>query len=187
MRNAYLAELIKKGEDLAGKAEKTFGGLNSRQLNWKPGEKRWSIGQCFDHLMTSNKTYFPVLEKISRGEKKNSPWESMPLFPVLFGKMVIKAVDPASQKKYKTFPVFEPSNSAIPESIIGDFSKHQKELLELLRRTDAADHQRVKITSPASQIITYSLHDCCTLLITHEERHFLQAKRVLEMDAFPRS
>lgn len=185
MKNVYLTELLKKGEDLAEKAGNTFGGLNSRQLNWKPEEKRWSIGQCFDHLITTNSKYFPILQEIGLGEKRITFWENIPLLPALFGKMLIKALDPASQKKYKTAPVFEPSNSILPESIINDFMIHQEELLDLIQQTDGVDHQQVKITSPASKMITYSLHDCCTILITHEERHFLQAKRVLEKEAFP--
>jgi hypothetical protein len=36
------------------------------------------------------------------------------------------------------------------------------------------------ITSPLAGFVTYSLDDCLTILIVHERRHVLQAKRVVQ-------
>jgi hypothetical protein len=36
--------------DLAA-LERAFGQLSTRQLNWRPNEREWRIGQCFDHLI----------------------------------------------------------------------------------------------------------------------------------------
>src|SRR4051812_42667836 len=49
-----LAEVKAGLDDLAREAEATFGGLNARQLNWKADSGRWSVAQCFEHLLTSN-------------------------------------------------------------------------------------------------------------------------------------
>jgi len=47
--------------------------------------------------------------------------------------------------------------------------------------------QRIKNSSPVSRIITYSLLDAYTIIVVHEKRHFLQARRVLDSSGFPRS
>lgn len=185
LKNTYLEEVLEKAETLAGQAAARFGALSAAQLNWKPAPESWSIGQCFDHLMVSNKTYFPALEKIARGEKQNTWWENMPFLPGFFGSLLLRSLHPDSQRKVKTVPVFRPSESLIPGSIIGDFVNHQNELIERILRTDSFDHERVKITSPASKLITYSLQDCCLILITHEERHIRQAERVQALAEFP--
>ena len=56
-------------ETLAG-----FGDLTAQQLNWKPSADQWSVGQCFDHLVTANEAFFPIFEKVPGGEKKNTFW-----------------------------------------------------------------------------------------------------------------
>lgn len=52
-RSTVLAE----GRLVAAEADRTFGGLSARQVNWKPSEAEWSVGQCFDHLVISNRAY----------------------------------------------------------------------------------------------------------------------------------
>jgi hypothetical protein len=32
-------------------------GLSPQQLNWKPGEDLWSVGQCLQHLHATNEVY----------------------------------------------------------------------------------------------------------------------------------
>jgi hypothetical protein len=38
-------------DDVRREAQETFGGLDVRQLNWRPDAVRWSVAQCFDHLL----------------------------------------------------------------------------------------------------------------------------------------
>ncbi|MEJ7615904.1 MAG: DinB family protein [Pyrinomonadaceae bacterium] len=52
-----------------------MGGLSARQLNWKPSPEQWSIGQCLDHLMNTNKQYFPLIEKLVAGAAKKTVFE----------------------------------------------------------------------------------------------------------------
>jgi hypothetical protein len=52
---AKLPDLITEANNVAAEAKSTFGGLTPTRLNWKPSPERWSVAQCFDHLLTSNK------------------------------------------------------------------------------------------------------------------------------------
>src|SRR5215813_12333433 len=40
-------------QDLMRQAQATFGAYDARQLNWRPDATRWSVAQCFEHLLTS--------------------------------------------------------------------------------------------------------------------------------------
>jgi hypothetical protein len=51
--------------------------------------------------------------------------------------------------------------------------------------TSHLDLERIVITSPALSIVTYSLMDAYRVIVVHEKRHVLQAKRVMEEPAFP--
>ncbi|MCI0665362.1 MAG: DinB family protein, partial [Acidobacteria bacterium] len=83
-----LPEILSEAETIARDAQSTFGHLNAAQINWKPNADAWSVGQCFDHLMTANCEYFPQIDQVIRGEKKATLWQRMPWLPGPFGKMV---------------------------------------------------------------------------------------------------
>lgn len=183
-QKADLANLIAAAHDIANEAKSTFGQLSPSQLNWKPGPDRWSVAQCFDHLITTNKGYFPVIENVLAG-KKRTFWESMPVLPGLAGKLLIKSLDPASTRKIKAPRRFEPAQSDISASVINDFADQQSRIVEKMKATEHLDLERIVITSPASAAVTYSLMDAYRIIVVHEQRHFQQAKRVMDETGFP--
>jgi DinB superfamily len=181
----YIENLITKLEAVSRSVESDFGSLTPEQLNWKPSTGTWSIGQCLDHIIVSNETYYPQLEKIISGKWKNSLWQNMAFLPKMWGKILIKSVSPGTAKKVKTASVFYPVSSGIPRTIIKEFVSHNKSLMEFMMRSSQANHDRIVITSPVSGFITYSLRDTFTILTLHEERHLQQSKRVMEAEGFP--
>ena len=52
--------------DIAREAQATFGGLDGRQLNWRPDGARWSVAQCFEHLLTTNRLMFEAADDALR-------------------------------------------------------------------------------------------------------------------------
>ena len=180
-----LSNLIAAADNIAAEAQQTFGDLTAQQLNWKPNAESWSIGQCFDHLMTANESYFPIIEQIIKGEKPRTFWESLPVLPTFFGWMLIKYLSPESTKKLKAPDVFKPSSSDIDPNIINNFVRQQNQLTFLMRQTAELDLRHTKITSPAVRFVTYSLMDCYAILVVHEKRHLQQARRVLNTEGFP--
>jgi hypothetical protein len=163
-----------------------FGNLTAGQLNWKPGADQWSVAQCFDHLVTANAAYFPIFEKVLSGEKKNTFWEGLPWLPAFWGKMLIKSLDPESTLKLKAPKIFQPSSSSIDVDIIRRFIDQQNQVISYMKATEDLDLEKIKISSPVTNLITYSLMDAYRIIITHEKRHLLQAMRVTEMDVFPK-
>ena len=184
-RTADLSSLITAVDQTAADAKSTFGHLSPEQLNWKPSPERWSVGQCFDHLLTSNKGYLPIIDDVLKG-RKQSTWESMPLLPGLAGKLLIKSLDPASTRKIKAPKRFEPALSDISASVINDFVEQQAKLAEKMKATEHLNLEKIVITSPAAAAITYSLMDAFRIIVVHEHRHFQQAKRVTEETVFPK-
>lgn len=179
-----LPAVINAANNVANEARSTFGHLTPSQLNWKPSPERWSIAQCFDHLIAVNKAYFPVIDNVLAG-KKRTLWESMPVLPGLMGKMVIKAVEPTSTRKFKARKNFEAAQSNISGSIINDFVDHQAKVVDKMKATQHLDLEKIIITSPVAAVMTYSLIDAYRIIVVHEQRHFQQAKRVTEETGFP--
>jgi len=183
--NEELPKLIDDAKQIAEGAQNTFGSLTNEQLNWKPNAESWSVGQCFEHLIVINSSYFPLLEKLARGEYKPSLKERLPILPKFFGKLVINAVKPETERKLKASPKFQPSSSAIDGDIIEKFVKHQQEIIEHIKNTAHLDLSKIVITSPVASFVIYSLWDGYKIIVTHEQRHIAQARRVMEMSGFP--
>jgi hypothetical protein len=109
----------------------------------------------------------------------------MPLVPRLAGRLLIKSLDPASTRKLKAPKAFQPTQSEIRASVIGDFVESQHQIIEKMMATKHLPLEQIVISSPIAAAITYSLLDAYRIIVAHEHRHFQQAKRVTEEQSFP--
>jgi DinB family protein len=183
-----LDTLIRDIRQIAGETRSSFGNLSAEDLNWKPSAERWSVGQCFDHLITSNKGYLPIIESVRNGTKnRRTFWERLPVLPGLAGKLLIKSLDPASTRRIKAPKNFEPAQSNIPLTVIDDFIAQQDTVIEGMKSTSDLDLEHIIITSPAVSFVAYSLMDAYRIIVVHEKRHLQQAKRVMDEPGFGRS
>ena len=181
---AKLPALIAAANGIAAETKSTFGRLTPEQLNWKPSPERWSVAQCFDHLLTTNKGYFPPVEGVIAGIKPTF-WQRMPVLPGLAGKLLIKSLDPKSTRKIKAPQKFQPAQSDISPSVLDDFVDQQAKIVEKMKATEHLDLEKIVITSPVASVVTYSLMDAYRIIVVHERRHFEQARRVTEEATFP--
>jgi len=175
------SELNKISDDAQGK----FGNLSAEQINWRPSAEGWSVGQCFEHLIKTNKLFYDELDKIGSGARKNSFWENWSPLTSFGGKFLIKSLK-SDARKFKA-----PSKAIVPPSeikadIIEEFSKHQTEVIEKIKQTESADWRKTVITSPFMKLMTYSFADGLQVVVEHEKRHFRQAERVLQAEGFPK-
>ena len=180
-----LSELISEANTISKETFSSFGTLTAQQLNWKPNPDQWRVAQCFDHLVIANAAYFPTFENVLSGEKENTFWEKLPFLPSMWVKLVVKAVAPETASKRKNPKIFDPSSSSVGEDIIHRFVDQQNDIIRYMRATENMDLEKITISSPVSNLITYRLLDAYRIIVAHEKRHFLQSLRVLEMKDFP--
>lgn len=181
---ADLPSLIAEANNIASETNSTFGKLTPAQLNWKPSAERWSVAQCFEHLVTSNKGFFPRVDGVIAGIKPTF-WQRMPLIPGLAGRLLIKSLDPKSTRKIRAPKKFEPAQSDISPAVLDDFVDQNAKIVEKMKATEHLDLDKIIITSPVAAAITYSMMDAYRVIVVHERRHFEQARRVTEETAFP--
>ncbi len=166
--------------------------LTERQLNWKPALGVWSIGECLQHVMVTNQAYFPQFAAIA-GASKITPtwWQRTPWLPQLWGRMMIRMLDPQSTSKLKAPKLFQPTQAVFERKLIAQFTAHQKELSTWIESCKTIiDQERSRgrepvISSPVTALITLKLGDCFNLLIIHEQRHLEQIKRLMSLPTFP--
>ena len=177
--------VISEFEGITRDVRETFGGFSVEQLNWKPASESWSIGQCLDHLIKSNEEFYPELDKIAAGTRKNTLWQSWSPLSGIAGAFLVSTLKKDSQKVKTNQRMTPPSD--IAADIVDRFVRHQAEHIEKLRSASGADWNKVVLTSPFVKIMTYRMAKGVEALIEHEKRHVRQAKRVTAMDGFPKA
>lgn len=134
-----------------------FETLNSEKLNLKPDSNTWSIAQNIDHLIVINESYYPVIWSIRKGEFNLPLLGKFGLAVNIFGKFILKSVQPDRKRKMKTFPIWEPSKEEFAEDILVRFQKHQSELKELIGNCKDLLGSGTVISSPINKNIVYKL------------------------------
>ena len=176
------SQLSKVSDD----ARDCFGALSEEQINWQRTAASWSVGQCFDHLITAHSLYVPVLDQLASPQRVPSIWERVSPLSGFFGMFLIRSLNPENRKKMKTSAKALPSANRIDSGIIDRFCDHQDQLIDQIRRIPDAVDPGTIISSPLLRLVTYSLEDCLTILVVHSQRHSEQARRVMANAGFPR-
>ena len=173
-------------QTISADVQKTFGNLNAEQVNWKPSAEGWSVGQCFEHLIKTNEMFYGELDKIADGTRQSSFLENWSPLSGVFANLLIGSLQKDARKFKAPSPKIVPP-SEIDENIIEIFAVHQAELIGKIKQTEAADWNKIKITSPFMKFMTYKLADGFRVVIEHEKRHFRQATRVTQTEGFPKN
>lgn len=173
-----------KIDEISKAFRKEFGGLSAAQINWKPDTQIWSIAQNIQHLIVLNETYYPVIKQV-RDKTYKLPFIAKLGFMVQFiGNTILKAVHPDRRKKMKTFSIWEPLPTQADTSILEQFEKHQEELKKFIIQSMDLVEAGTIISSPANRSIVYKLETAFDIIVTHEQRHFEQAKDLLTRKNF---
>ena len=172
-----LAKVRTALDDVARDAQATFGGLDARQLNWKPEATRWSVAQCFEHLLKANRLMVSASEEALKAGRSRSIWQRLPVLPGLFGRMLIRSQTPGSTRKFTAAAPAQPASSDIAADVIGRFVEQHREIVGALQTLDERVASQTIMTSPFIRVITYSVLDGCRLMAAHDRRHVEQAQR----------
>jgi uncharacterized damage-inducible protein DinB len=181
----FIKEMLQRGKEAKDKVIVEFSDITLQQLNWKPAPGSWSIGQCLDHLVISDSSYFPALKKIAEGKYKMTIWERWSPFSAICGRILVDKLQEQVKKKMKAPKVFLPSVSNSDIGILQRFHQCHDIFMNYIAVCDKTDLDRTIITSPSIKFVTYSLRNAIRLLIQHQHRHINQAIRVKWSESFP--
>jgi hypothetical protein len=182
-----LAEVRTGLDDVARETQSTFGGLDARQLNWRPDATRWSVAQCFEHLFLANQLMIQAGEDAVNGTAPQTIWRRLPILPGVLGRMIVRSQAPTTTRRYTAGKQSQPASSDIAIDIIQRFVAQQRDAVTRVHALDERDAARTIMTSPFVKVITYSVLDGWRLVYAHDRRHFEQARRVTLSPGFPLS
>ena len=186
LKNPHLKRVSEQLEMHIDDSRRFLSAFNPQQLNWKPDKKSWSIAQCLDHIIVSDQQYFNGIKKAIELTCAAQLVERKPYRPGLFARWFIYMMKPGSWIRSKAPAIFQPSVRTEGQKVLEDFVRHEQELLVLIKKCDGWDLNKIKISSPVHSFVAFSLGECFSLLVAHQERHLLQARRIAQCEYFPR-
>lgn len=154
-------------------------GLTESQWAFNPGEGRWSIAQCAEHLALSEEGLLGMV----RGQILKSP-ASPDKTEASRGRdgIVVGAMRDRSRRG-KTFEFLEPrSRAATPAAFIEAFLAKRAATLQYVRGTDDPLHHHFAPLGPLGDLDAYQW---LLLLASHTERHVSQIAEVKAQSGYP--
>ncbi len=154
------------------------------EIVWSPGPGVWSIAECLEHLVDTNRLYLEAISRrldvASRGGARAGEFRGGRL-----AAWFIDMVGPRNRRRAKAPKVFTRS---LPEAGADSLERFLATLVnfdESTRRARGVDLTRTSIPSPVSGLIRFRLGDAFRVVIEHAKRHIDQAERILHHPEFP--
>ena len=155
--------------------------ISHEELNWKRSKNEWSVGQNINHIIRFNESYYPIINSLNKDSLKLSLFSKSGFIVSLFGKIVLKAVQPEEKRKTKTFTLWEPEEINQTHSLIELFKNHHLDLKKLITSCENLIREEAIIHSPANRNVVYKLERAFEIIITHEMRHLKQIITLIQV------
>ncbi len=172
-----IEDLVNRSKDNLNQAEQLMQ-QELEVLNWKASTEKWSVLECIEHLNRYSDFYLPEIQRrMSQAQK--SPADAT-FKSGLLGNYFAKSMLPKEKlNTMKTFQSMNPAGSQLDKTTLAKFIAQQKELLDLLNRAREINLTKTKTAISISKLIKLRLGDTFRVLIYHNQRHIVQANKVL--------
>lgn len=152
--------------------------MPEKELNFRISEDSWSVLECLEHLNRYGNFYIPeITQRISSSKTASKP----DFKPGVLGNYFAKSMLPKEKlNTMKTLKAMNPIHSELNKEVVDEFVNQQQQLLDLLEKAGFVDLEKTKTAISISKLITLKLGDTFRFVIYHNERHIVQAQRILK-------
>jgi hypothetical protein len=176
-KKELLNTLESKVEGHLSAASKIFQNMTNENLLSPAPDGGWSIAQCLEHLNRYGHYYLPRIKIALENETgaNSSTFKSSWL-----GAYFTRMMDPKKgTRKIKTFQAYNPPRDLIPHAIVCEFIDQQEVLITYLRKAGDVNLNTIMIPISVTKWIKIRLGDVFQFIIAHNERHIIQAMRLV--------
>ena len=174
--------LIEDLHDSDRRAKSLVEPLSVAQLNWRPRQDAWSIGQCIEHLCVSNDLYIAA---ILRSLEEARPGLAMEITPGWFGRWFIRNyIAPVPVGRRRAPGKIQP-RTLIDPSVLDRFLLGNESIRTAVDRAANYDVNRRRFRNPFVPVIYFTVGTGLEILAQHEKRHLRQAEQVRACVDFP--
>jgi hypothetical protein len=182
--DAFLGNLIEQLDAILIDVRALTDGLSPEQFNWKPDARRWSIGQCLEHLTRTVHLYPAEIERMIE-EARGREGSSRPYREGWVSRWVVSGMEPPPRMRIRTMRRVEPGTELDRDTVVREFVAAHGRLRELIRASDGVSLRHGRMRSPFAPVLRFTLGQVLAMNLAHARRHLWQARQVRQHANFP--
>lgn len=161
--------------------------LSDAQFNWRPGQGRWSVGECLNHLAITTSLMLekvrPALEQGRADGKHGTP----PFKLGWMGGWFTNAMEKPGKRPMQAPGNFVPPSGVPKPQVLAAFQAALQKFSNTLTAANGLALDRIKAGSAAkgAGLLRLNVAAWFAASLAHGRRHVAQAKRVTETPGFP--
>jgi hypothetical protein len=161
------------------------GGMTAEQFNWRPSSRRWSVGQCLEHLVLTARLYpDPIARMIDESRVRQQRGEG-PYREGMIARWLIRGMEPPPGLRVRSPRRVEPRRGLDVHAVTNSFIAVHERLAELVTQADGVSLEHARMTSPFLPLLKFTLGQAFAVNLAHARRHLWQARQVVKQPRFP--
>lgn len=159
--------------------------LDAETFAWRPATRKWSVGECLDHLTLMNRIYLDSIDEVLGPARQSAPEASRRASERRarhgwMGDVFVRTLEPPPRLKVPTFARTTPPAQRDRDVVVDEFVDTQDRLALTIDAARDLDLAGVRMRSPFVRMLRLSLGQAFGAMLAHNRRHIWQAERVLE-------
>ncbi|HSJ23527.1 MAG TPA: DinB family protein [Longimicrobiales bacterium] len=159
--------------------------LTSAQFNWRPDGRRWSVGQCLEHLTLTVRLYPRRIEEMIEEARSRSAAGGKPYREGWFSRWFVRSMEPPPSLRVRTFSKVEPPRELDRDAVLAAFEASHGRLADLMRAADGVSLTHGRMPSPFLSVLKFTMNQVFDMNLAHARRHLWQARQVVAHPSFP--
>lgn len=180
-----LDELQKQFQQIGEQAKTLTQGLSEPQFNWRPNANEWSIEECLAHLIIVGHTEIRLIEKAIQDGRARGLTGNGPFRYGWLERTILRQTEPPVRRRFSAPRRFRPVHGQPITGVLPTFVHVQRQFAQLAAQAEGLDLARIKVSTPMTRLLKFSLGTTLAQAAAHERRHLEQARRVRENPGFP--
>jgi DinB family protein len=172
-------------EKIAEQAKSLTEELSEAQFNWGPKPGEWSIQECLAHLIIVGQQEIKLIESAVQSGRQKGITGVGPFRYGFLERAILRQTEPPVRRKFTAPARFRPVDGQPLTAIVPTFLHLQSQLGRIAGDCEGLDLARVKVATPITRWLKFSLGITLAQTAAHERRHLEQARRVREHSQFP--
>jgi hypothetical protein len=164
----------------SGRARAVVQRIGEARIAERPAPGKWSIAECLTHLRLTSEAYFPLWRQAFESARAKDLASDRHFKLDFCGKSLSWFLEPPPKVRFKAPQKFQPINCGPADRVLHAFLSSQDRLLATIAESTGLPIDRLKITSPFSRRLHYSVWSSFCVTAVHHRRHLWQAERVAD-------
>jgi|CXWL01.1.fsa_nt_gi hypothetical protein len=154
--------------------------VTAGQLDWQPrGGRAWSMGQCLDHMVATNRVYLPPVEDAVAGAvaRSDRPRRGALVLP-WFGRWFVSQLAPPPRRRLPAPKKVLPAIRVDGGEVLAQLRATHDRARAVLARAAPIDVNRVRFANPFIPGVRFTVGTAFAILAAHGRRHLWQAAQL---------